>query len=100
MGAGGKRAWYTLFMLAQFPQEFCDVAMTTFGEAVSFVLCAIGKEGLKLKPEQLQAIHHVYDGKDVFVVAYRVWQVGVLHSPLCSTTSNEAVVAVVLLTVV
>ena len=26
-------------------------------------LRAIGKEGLKLKPEQLQAIRHVYDGK-------------------------------------
>ena len=29
--------------------------MSTFNEAVS----------LKLKPEQLQAIRHVYDGKDV-----------------------------------
>ena len=52
-----------------------------FDEAVSFVLCAIGKEELKLKPEQLQAISHVYDGKDVFVVAYRVWQVSVLRFP-------------------
>ena len=52
--------------------------MLTFDEAVSFALRAIGKEGLKLKPEQLQAIHHVYDG-NVLVVAYRVWQVGVLQ---------------------
>jgi len=35
-------------------------------------LCAIRKEGLKLKPEQLQAICHAYDGRDMFVVAYRV----------------------------
>jgi len=34
--------------------------MSTFDEAVS----------LKLKPEQLQAIRHVYDGKDVFVVEF------------------------------
>jgi len=34
--------------------------MSTFYEAVS----------LKLKPEQLQAICHVYDGKDVFVVEF------------------------------
>jgi len=33
---------------------------------------------LKLKPEQLQAICHVYDRKDVFADVYRVWQVGVL----------------------
>jgi len=38
--------------------------MSTFDEAMS----------LKLKPGQLQAICHVYDGKDVFMVAYRVWQ--------------------------
>ena len=38
-----------------------------FDEAVSFALCAIGKEGLKLKTEQLQAIRHVYDGSDVFL---------------------------------
>ena len=38
-----------------------------FNEAVSFALSAIGKEGLKLKPEQLQAICHVCDGKDVFL---------------------------------
>ena len=48
--------------------------MSTFDEAVS----------LKLKPEHLQAICHVYDGKDAFVVAYRVWQVDVLRdAPLC-----------------
>ena len=41
--------------------------MSTFDEAVSFALHAIGKEGLKLKPEQLQAIHHVYDRNDEFL---------------------------------
>jgi len=41
--------------------------MSTLNEAVSFALRAIGKEGLKVKPEQLQAIRHVYDGKDVFL---------------------------------
>jgi len=50
---------------------------------MSFALHAIEMEGLELKPEQLQAIRHVYEGKD-FVVAYRVWQVGVLgDTPLC-----------------
>jgi len=53
--------------------------MSIFDEAVSFALRAIRKEGLKPKPEQLQAIHHVYDEKDVFVVAYGVWQVGALR---------------------
>ena len=70
----------------------------TFDEAVSFALRAIRK-GLKLKPEQPQAICHVYDRKDVFLllptefVCYQML-------PLCSTTRNEAVLAVVLLTVV
>jgi len=38
---------------------------------------------LKLKPEQLQRIN-------IFVAAYRVWQVGVLREapPLCSTTKD------------
>ena len=36
-----------------------------FDEAVSFALHVIGKEGLKLKPEQLQAVRHIYDGKDL-----------------------------------
>ena len=50
---------------------------------MSFALHAIRKEGLELKPVQLQAICHVYEGKD-FVVAYRVWQVSVLRDvPLC-----------------
>jgi len=30
--------------------------MSTFDEAISSALRALGKEGLKLKPEQLQAI--------------------------------------------
>jgi len=38
--------------------------MSTFDEAMSFALHDIGKEGLKLKPEQLQAIHN---GKGVFL---------------------------------
>ena len=52
----------------------------TFDETVSFALRAIRKEGLKLKPEQLQAICHVYDGKDVFLwLPTVVWKVGVLR---------------------
>jgi len=75
--------------------------MSMFNEAVSFVLCAIGKEGLKLKPEQLHAIRHVYDGKDFCgCLQGLASQCVTRHSPLCSTTSNEAVLAVVLLTVV
>jgi len=75
--------------------------MFTFDEAMSFALCAIGKEGLKLKPEQLQAICHVSDG-DVFLWLPTGFGKSECYEtlPICSTTRNEAVLAVVLLTVV
>ena len=40
--------------------------MSTFDEAVSLALRAIRKEGLKLKPEQLQTIRHVHMEKMCF----------------------------------
>ena len=54
-----------------------------FDEAVSFVLCAIGKEELKLKPEQLQAICHVHDGKDV------LWLPTGFGKSVCSPTQGR-----------
>jgi len=37
--------------------------MSTFDEAMSFAFHAIGKQGLSLKPEQVQALRHVYDSQ-------------------------------------
>ena len=37
-----------------------------FNEAVTYALCAVGKEFIVLKTEQLEAICHIYDGKDGF----------------------------------
>ena len=76
--------------------------MSTFDEAISFALRALGKEGLKLKPEQLQAIRCVSDGKDVFLWLPTGFGKSACYEtvPFCSTTRNEAVLAVVLLTVV
>ena len=38
-----------------------------FCEAVSYALSKVGKAGMVLKPEQLQAIRHLYEGRDAFV---------------------------------
>ena len=75
--------------------------MSTFDEAMSFALRANGKEGLKQNPEQLQAM---------FMMEKMCLLCGCLQglasrcvtrcSPLCSTTRNEALLAVPLLTVV
>ena len=56
---------------------------------------------MKLKPEQLQAVRYVYDGKDVFVVAYRIGKsVCYKTLPLCVRPQRmEAVLTIVLLTV-
>ena len=40
---------------------------TAFGQAVSYALSKVGKPEMVLKNEQLTAIQHVYNGKDVFV---------------------------------
>ena len=37
-----------------------------FNEVVTYALCAVGKEFIVLKTEQLEAIRHIYDGKDGF----------------------------------
>ena len=68
---------------------------------MSFALHAIRKEGLELKPVQLQAICHVYEGKDVLLWLPTGFGKLVCYEmlPLCLTTRNEAVLAVVLLTV-
>lgn len=39
----------------------------SFDTALSYALKCVGKEGLKLKDEQKEAIKEVYDGNDVFV---------------------------------
>ena len=38
-----------------------------FAEAVSYAVCKVGKGGIVLKPEQLQAVCHMYEGRDVFL---------------------------------
>ena len=38
-----------------------------FSTAVAYALSKVGKEGLVLKKEQLQTIHNLYNGKDVFL---------------------------------
>ena len=40
---------------------------TAFGQAVSYALSKVGKPEMVLKNEQLTAIQHVHNGKDVFV---------------------------------
>jgi len=79
--------------------------MSMFDEAVSISLRAIRKEGLKVKPEQLQAIRHVYDGKDVFLrlptgfgklVCYEMLPFVFDHKELSSTSCSSANYSVVL----
>ena len=48
-------------------QSKMAVTLQGFDEAVTYALRAVGKEHMVLKTEQLQAIHHIYDGKDVFL---------------------------------
>lgn len=38
-----------------------------FSQAVSHALFNEGKPGMNLKPEQLQAIHHLYKGRDILL---------------------------------
>ena len=38
-----------------------------FGAAVEYGLSQVGKADLTLKPQQIDAIRHVYNGKDVFL---------------------------------
>ena len=38
-----------------------------FAKAVSHALSKVGKIGMDLKPEQMQAIRHLYEGRDVFL---------------------------------
>jgi len=65
--------------------------MSTFDEAISSALHALGKEGLKLKPEQLQAIRYVSDGEDVFLWLPTGFAKSACYEtlPFCSTTRNE-----------
>ena len=114
-GGGGKRAWYTLFAHAQFPQEFCG-----FGTS-QILRCNIILSMIILSSVTLVWDVHVWWSR-VFEAEARAsagylpclwWKrcfCGGLQgfasrcvtrrSPLCSTTRNKAVPAVVLLTVV
>ena len=38
-----------------------------FAKAVSHALSKVGKIGMDLKPELVQAIRHLYEGRDVFL---------------------------------
>ena len=38
-----------------------------FAEAVSYAVCKVGKAGIVLKPEHLQSVRHMCDGRDVFL---------------------------------
>ena len=38
-----------------------------FATAVSYAVSKVGKTGIVLKPEQLQAVRHIYEGRDVFL---------------------------------
>ena len=40
---------------------------TAFGQVVSYALSKVGKPEMVLKNEQLTAIQHIYNGKNVFV---------------------------------
>lgn len=43
------------------------MASVFFDRAVSYTLGKLNRQQLQLKKEQLQAIHYVYEGKDVFL---------------------------------
>ena len=43
-----------------------DCSRTSY-KALSFAVSKARKEGFVLKPEQLQAVHHIYEGRDVFL---------------------------------
>ena len=38
-----------------------------FASLLSYAVSKVGKAGMVLKPEQVQAVRHVYEGKDVFL---------------------------------
>jgi len=42
-------------------------ARDMFHKVLLFAVSKIGKEGIVLKPEQLQAVQHIYEGRDVFL---------------------------------
>ena len=65
--------------------------MQGFDEAVTYILRAVGKECIVLKTEQLEAIRHIYDRKDVFLwLPTGFGRVYVMRcSRLCSTTSSN-----------
>lgn len=44
--------------------EFPDDAL--FMKAIAPALSKVGKPGIDIKPEQVQAICHLYEGRDVF----------------------------------
>ena len=86
-----KRAWYTVCAFSVPPgflgiRKLADIMPYTipsiivslfvvlqlkmvqgFDEVVTYALRAVGKECIVLKTEQLEAIRHIYDGKDVFL---------------------------------
>ena len=43
------------------------MSCVSFEDAVAFALRSIGRDSLKLKPEQLESIRHVAGGSNVFV---------------------------------
>ncbi len=58
-----------------------SVVSMDFDQAASYALQRLKSPEITLKPEQVEAIRHVYVGKDVSVPPYRVWQKYLLRSP-------------------
>ena len=80
-------AWYSLFAharnipgfygirkitniyrtLSTYTNRICSFYVVDRQRRLSFAVCKAGKEGIVLEPEQLQAVRHIYEARDVFL---------------------------------
>ena len=51
-----------------------SVSVSVFSFLFFHAVSKAGKEGIVLKPEQLQAVRHIYEGRGVFVAPNSIWQ--------------------------
>ena len=67
---------------------------------LSFAVSKAGKEGIVLKPEQLQAVHHIYEGRDVFLWLPTTFGKSICHEVLpflldCKLGKSESSIVIV-----
>ena len=71
-------------------------------KALSFADSKAGKEGIVLKPEQLLAVRHIYDGRDVFLWLPTTFGKSICHEVLpflldldCNLGKSESSIVIV-----